>query len=650
MLFYYRKKEKIHFEPHPDLVAVSIKGKQPEKDEKKFLSAVAEAKLDLKPEKLSKILRQTNVRVLKMSERSGEAEQKRMYDGLKKIEIVGHTGPVVHFDDKGISFLTNKFIVKYKNAMSRNELMKIIKPYKLKIARQLPYISNTYVLQTENQVSYKFLDIVNEFAMNDQVEYAEPNMVTTDIDDFTPGDFLFASQAHHQIINTEAAWDVIMGDHDIIIAVVDSGCDYDHPEFTNDPALGWDKVYKKFDFSTMTEDPTSGSHGTKSCGIATANSDNNEGVVGVAPGCRLMALKYPGGLADENYADMYMWIAGFDPGSTLFHFPDPINPGADVISNSFGRYETVIPSVMADTFDYITQHGRNGKGCVVVFSVGNGTTDFTTYRQWAAYDKTIAVASSTISPPDAAEVRVSSSNWGSLVDLCAPGGGPSGGAETRALSTTNVGTGDTAGTAGGTNLDYDDFGQTSCACPQVAGAAALMLSIRPDLRWYEVRDILRDTAVQIDLSNTDPVGQWVSGFSQWYGYGRLDVAAAVVAARDYVRPIDPGRLPGKPSWLVEGFIIDRRTWIMYLIIDRLSVDWMKYAQIPPDKKFYMIISGIVDEYMNKGVSPPAEIATAIMNVADDIMAGRDVVFKAGDYVTLQSYVRNQEMMEAGHGI
>jgi hypothetical protein len=88
------------------------------------------------------------------------------------------------------------------------------------------------------------------------------------------------------------------------------------------------------------------------------------------------------------------------------------------------------------------------------------------------------------------------------------------------------------------------FGGTSHACPTVAGAAALLLSVKPDLNWVEIRQLLRTTAEKIDPNNTNAIGRWrdesnristdptYTGpfFSQWYGYGRLDVDAAVSAA------------------------------------------------------------------------------------------------------------------------
>ncbi len=90
---------------------------------------------------------------------------------------------------------------------------------------------------------------------------------------------------------------------------------------------------------------------------------------------------------------------------------------------------------------------------------------------------------------------------------------------------------------GGPNNYRNDFGGTSSVAPLIAGIAALILSINPDLTWVQVRQILRDTALRIDLANVNPIGQWVDNdgdgvaeYSQWYGYGRVDPLAAVQTA------------------------------------------------------------------------------------------------------------------------
>jgi subtilisin family serine protease len=115
------------------------------------------------------------------------------------------------------------------------------------------------------------------------------------------------------------------------------------------------------------------------------------------------------------------------------------------------------------------------------------------------------------------------SNFGPEIDICAQG-------------------------AGAPSLNHTSgemtFDGTSAATPTVAGAAALMLSLNPDLTWIELRDYLRSTAVQIDRDNIDPNGMWVDGFSWWYGYGRLDIEAAVRAVDPFPEPQESRNEPG----------------------------------------------------------------------------------------------------------
>jgi hypothetical protein len=89
-------------------------------------------------------------------------------------------------------------------------------------------------------------------------------------------------------------------------------------------------------------------------------------------------------------------------------------------------------------------------------------------------------------------------------------------------------------------MDYNlMWGGTSHCAPLVSGTAALILSLKPELNWLQVRNILRSTAVKIDFRNTDPNGIWVdrdgdgiTEFSNFYGYGRVDVLGALQLAND----------------------------------------------------------------------------------------------------------------------
>ncbi|HTD38369.1 MAG TPA: S8 family serine peptidase [Candidatus Limnocylindrales bacterium] len=94
---------------------------------------------------------------------------------------------------------------------------------------------------------------------------------------------------------------------------------------------------------------------------------------------------------------------------------------------------------------------------------------------------------------------------------------------------------------GGPNDFAKNHGGTSSATPLVAGIAALILSANPSMTWIDVRTAIRSTAVKIDPANTDPIGRWTDAmgristdpmysgpvYSRWYGFGRINAAAAV---------------------------------------------------------------------------------------------------------------------------
>jgi hypothetical protein len=100
-------------------------------------------------------------------------------------------------------------------------------------------------------------------------------------------------------------------------------------------------------------------------------------------------------------------------------------------------------------------------------------------------------------------------------------------------------------------------------------------------------------------------------------------------------------LKGQPVlWVKTDNILDRRNWVKYLIIiDAVAKQWGDILKVRPDAKFFEVLNKHVDAYVNGGVLPPAEIASVVMNIGDDIMSGRDIEMKAGDYIAVQNFVR-----------
>ena len=101
----------------------------------------------------------------------------------------------------------------------------------------------------------------------------------------------------------------------------------------------------------------------------------------------------------------------------------------------------------------------------------------------------------------------------------------------------------------------------------------------------------------------------------------------------------PGKV-AKIKWVDLESILDRRIWIYYLIIlDRLKDRFGDVLEARPDARFFEELNHHVKALVNDGKAPPEAIAPAVMNVADDVLAGREVQLKAGDYIALQSYFK-----------
>ncbi len=81
---------------------------------------------------------------------------------------------------------------------------------------------------------------------------------------------------------------------------------------------------------------------------------------------------------------------------------------------------------------------------------------------------------------------------------------------------------------------------------------------------------------------------------------------------------------------------------MYLVVgpgDLFKQHLVDIVNIPADERFQKAVDQMVTAYLEKGEMPPEQIAPTILNLADDVMAGRDMVIRAGDYIALRNYMR-----------
>jgi hypothetical protein len=469
--------------------------------------------------------------------------------------------------------LTQELLVQFEPGVSEEQARNIAVEAGMELRRAVLSTPNAYLLRDPNGPSYELLDVAQRLVEDQPVVAAEPEiLMQLEPDQFTPNDPLYNLQTHLPLIDADDAWEALReflgqalrgGSPEICIAVFDpQGVAPDHPDLTANLSGGVGKLVICFNFQAMaaqTVGGLGGDHGTQCAGTASAAFDENRGIAGVAPNCRLIGARIPNPATDVMMADAFLWAAGIDNGNTTPGFPAlPAQP-ADVISNSWGVSNAALSTALQNAFDRLTDDARDGRGCIVTFSTGNlGYVQFSNVRRFAAYARNLAVGASinanptspvNSSQPDpngttnnlvaTVDARAFYNPFGPEMDIVAPshtcydGGGN---LVDPTTSTVRVGNGALDGCPGApTCLDYaTSFGGTSHASPTIAGAAALVLSVFPLLAWDEARAILQRTAVRIDAGQTNAIGQYVDNdgdglaeFSQWYGYGRVDVAEAV---------------------------------------------------------------------------------------------------------------------------
>jgi proprotein convertase subtilisin/kexin type 2 len=319
----------------------------------------------------------------------------------------------------------------------------------------------------------------------------------------------------------------------VTIAVVDRSIEIRHEDLQQNIASGLSsRVYTQTG-APANGDPTplqtdaENAHGTEVAGIAAARDNNGVGGRGVAPRASLVGYALLRASTSSNEADAMTFQA----------------PGIAVSNNSWGPPDGTgllidSTSLWRDAIDFGLANGRAGLGTIYVWAAGNGyssrTRDLSTYDGYASYRGVIAVGAVTAQGRQPAYSEAGANVW-----ISAPGGEPCG--ANLAVTTTDLpgAGGSNTGAEPGelANTSYTQcMDGTSAAVPSVSGVAALVLQASPGLGWRDVRGVLAQSARRNDPSNpswkTNGAGRW---FSDAYGFGMADAAAAVRLARSWTR-------------------------------------------------------------------------------------------------------------------
>ncbi|WP_312030266.1 S8 family peptidase [Meiothermus taiwanensis] len=323
------------------------------------------------------------------------------------------------------------------------------------------------------------LAVLAELQRRNDVAFAHPNYLL--FSQATPNDPQYNNQRwHYEAIGLPQAWDIETGSSNpVTVAVIDGGVVAGHPDLAGKLLPGYDFYSNAADSGdgdgrdNNPEDTAPGSdyHGNHVTGTVAAATNNGLGVAGVSWGARLLPVRAlsagSGTLADV--ADALRWAAGL----SVAGVPDNQNP-AQVINMSLGG---PVPCSHAPALQQAI-NVANSRGAIIVVAAGNSNVEASTFSP-AGCSGVVTVGAT-----NAEGNRASYSNYGSRIDLMAPGGEPGG---LQVVST--LASGQYGGKAG-----------TSMAAPHVAGVLALMKSKKPSLTAAEAISLLKETARRLSAA------------------------------------------------------------------------------------------------------------------------------------------------------
>ena len=404
------------------------------------------------------------------------------------IALNGKPRPIAQTENK--SFRPGGVLVKFKSGISRAEMEAALARHRLSVEREISPLSIKSLAVPPGQE----LALAKRMEHDPSVEYAEPDYFITAA--LVPNDSHWSNQWAPAKIRAPAAWEITTGGEEITIAVLDTGVELNHPDlvakiWTNpgeipanglddegngkvDDVHGWHFYHVCSNSECLpledNELQDDNGHGTHVAGIAAAETNNEAGIAGISWGARLMPVKVLDEYGDGWYSDV---IAG------IVYATDN---GADIINLSLGGEES--SEALQDAVDYSYTHG-----VLLVAATGN-TGGAVLYP--AACNRVLAVGATNTN-----DQRPGFSNYGPEIDVAAPG--------VSILSTWPRPNG------------YWYKSGTSMAAPHVAGLAALIKSVRPELTNERVAQAITQTT--LDLGPP--------GWDEFYGWGRIDAYRAV---------------------------------------------------------------------------------------------------------------------------
>ncbi|HEY9857103.1 MAG TPA: S8 family serine peptidase, partial [Stenomitos sp.] len=273
-------------------------------------------------------------------------------------------------------------LVSFKSRLSTAELATFERRVGMKVKRNMTAIGSALVTITGTPEA-----AVAKLQKDAAVKSAEFDRAAL-LDEVTVNDPSRGKQYALDTVKANAAWGLTMGSDKVVVGIVDSGVDLEHPDLKPKLLEGYNTV-------TPGQAPKDDvGHGTHVAGIAAAIANNSEGIAGLAANCKILPVKVlgAGSGSTATVAEGIIWAA---------------DHGADVINMSLGFYEA--NESVGKAVNYAL-----GKNVVIVATMGNDNIERKRYP--AAFPGVIAVGST-----DEKDAKSSFSNYGDWISVSAPG-------------------------------------------------------------------------------------------------------------------------------------------------------------------------------------------------------------------------------------
>lgn len=429
--------------------------------------------------------------------------------------------PVYDFDAVQLAE-TNEFLARFPETFSQDDIGRVNRAHNVSMVRVLPNSDRVFVLQPDSGNARSARELANTYVEEHLAEFAEPNFVlrvpspvstaplSTETAELTPNDPNFGLQWYLKNtgqfqgsltgadISAVGAWNITPGASDLKVAVIDEGVTASHPDLAGKVLTG----YNALTGTSETTPKTNDHHGTSIAGMIAANTNSNlpTGIAGVCWACKILPVK----VAETDSQGKWVTTTGALASGIDWAWQN----GADVLNNSWtmsAPSDSVQLAIINARFS-----GRGGSGSTIVFASGN--EDASTVSFPASLNSyVIAVGASNWC--DQRKTKTNNgcngnnaswgSNYGTALDLVAPG---------EALYTTCNGNQCSNGA-------YTYTSGTSLATPLVAGTAALLYALNPDLTPDQIQTALQKGAKDLGVPGRD----------NETGYGRLDAYRSLVA-------------------------------------------------------------------------------------------------------------------------